>query len=100
MSEFVRDLVSGNIVEAITQSYGTAMPPLLFAGVLASAVLASLYINSRSVVLVGLVSMLSGGVIVQSLPPQLRTLGYALVLVAVAAVGSSIYLGRSSEVRP
>jgi len=100
MSDFIRDLVDGNIIEALTQSFGEAMPPLLFTAIVVSMVLAALYISNRSVVLTGIVAMLSGGVLVEYFPPQLRTAGYALIVLAVAAVGSSIYLGREREVRP
>jgi len=44
-------------------------------------------------------AMLSGAVVVEYMPPQVRMAGYGLILLAAAAVGASIYTGRQRPVR-
>jgi len=95
----VESLTDGNLVEVIASSYGSAMPLVFFIGIVCSLIILTIYINSRSLTLTAVVTMLSGGVVVEYLPPEVRVAGYGLIVVGVAAVGASIYLGRERPVR-
>jgi hypothetical protein len=95
----VDNLTDGNLVEVIAATYGSAMPLVFFVGIVCSLIILTIYINSRSLTLTAIVTMLSGGVVVEYLPPPVRVAGYALIVVGVAAVGASIYLGRERPIR-
>ena len=93
------DLANGEFWKVLGESFGQSMPLVFVIGVMASAVLLAIWINSQSIVLTAITAMLSGGVIVEFLPPEVRVAGYLLILFGVAAVGSSIYLGKQRKVR-
>jgi len=92
-------LADGDLVKLMQDTFGSAMPFVFFVGVVASLVLMAIYINSRSLVLTAVTAMLSGAVVVEYMPPQVRMAGYGLILLAAAAVGASIYTGRQRPVR-
>jgi|APHM01.1.fsa_nt_gi hypothetical protein len=92
-------LADGDLVGAIEYVYGGAMPLLLFSGIVGGLVILTVYINSRSIALTGVVMMLSGAVVVQYLPPEAQMAGYAFIALAAAAVLYSIYTGRNRPVR-
>lgn len=99
MTSVVDLLADGDIIGVIEETFGSAMPMLFFTGIVASLVVLSIYINSRSLVLTAVTMMLSGGVVIQYMPAEVRMAGYLLIIVAVAAVGTSIYTGRERPVR-
>lgn len=91
-------IANGDLWGLLADVFGNAMPLVFFVGVVASLVLISIYVNSRSLVLTAVTAMLSGGVVVQYMPPEVRTAGYLLILAGVAAVGTSLYLGKEPRV--
>lgn len=88
----------GDLWGPFAESYGSVMSMDLFIGVVFSIILATIYINSRSVVLTAITAMLSGGVIVNFFPPEIRTAGFLLIFVGVAAAGTGVYLGRTPRI--
>jgi len=96
----VVDLLSkGDIVGLLEYVYGGAMPMILFVGIVGALVVLTIYINSRSLALTGVVMMLSGAVFVEYMPAQVQMAGYAFIAAATAAVAYSIYTGRERPVR-
>lgn len=94
MSDVASDLAEGEFWEVLGQAFSGTMPLIFVVGIVASLVLLAIYLNSESIVLTSIVAMLSGGVVIESMPPEVRVAGYLLILVGVAAAGSSIYLGQ------
>lgn len=92
-------LADGDLVGLLQDTFGSAMPFVFFSGGVAALVIMAIYINSRSLVLTAVTAMLSGAVLIEYMPPQVRVAGYLLILAAVAAVGVSIYTGRERPVR-
>lgn len=85
---------SGNWWDAIAGPFGQVMPETLFVGMVCSMIIVAIWLNSRSIVLVAVTTMLSGGVVVEFLPARVRTAGYLLIVFGVAAAMSAVYLGR------
>ena len=98
-TELVELFTEGELWEIVRHTFAGPIPEPFFVGVVASAVLMVIYVNSRSVVLTAIVAMLSGGVIVEMLPPEVQAAGVLLIIAGVVAAGSSIYLGRNQPVR-
>lgn len=89
----------GDIWGVLADSYGGAMPLPLLTGATGSLVLVSLYINSRSVSLVAITAMVSGGAIIGFMPPEVRMGGYLLLAAGAAAVGVGLWQGQRRPVR-
>jgi hypothetical protein len=98
MTSVAEDFANGDVWGFLSDVFGTSMPMTFFIGAVASLILMAIYINSRSVVLTAITAMLSGGVIVEWFPGEVRVAGFLLIFTGVAAVGSSIYLGRNRPV--
>lgn len=92
-------LSEGDVIGLLEQVFGSAMPMVFFVGSSASLIVMAIWINSKSLVLTAVVSMLSGAVVIEYMPPSVRMAGYGLILFAAAAVGATIYTGRSRPVR-
>lgn len=88
----------GKFWELLRTVFGQPMEINFFLGSVCSLIVMVIYINSRSVVLATIVSMLSGGVIVGFLPAEVRMAGMLLILVGVAMAGASVYLGRNRRI--
>lgn len=92
-------LAEGEIWELLRDVVGGAMPVVFFTGAVATLVLMAIYQNSRSLILTSITAMLSGGVIVEFLPAEVRIAGFLLIFAGVSAAGASIYLGREPRRR-
>lgn len=94
----IRAMSEGDFWEVLRQVFGQAMSLTFFVGTVFTLILMSIYINSRSVVLTATTAMLSGAVVVEFFPPEVRIAGFLLIFAGVAAAGSSIYLGRRRRI--
>lgn len=94
----IRAFSEGRFWDILRQVYGQAMSLNFFVGGVCSLILMAIYINSRSVVLTATTAMLSGAVVVEWFPPEVRIAGFLLIFAGVAAAGSSIYLGRRRRI--
>ena len=88
----------GDLWGVIEYAFGGVIPEVLLVGVICSVILIAIWMNSQSVVLTGVTAMLSGAVIVEFLPPEVRMAGYLVILAAVAAVATSIYASQPTGV--
>ena len=94
----IQAFADGDFWAVFRSVFGEVMPMTFVVGGVFSLMLMSIYVSSRSVVMTAITAMLSGGVIVEFLPPEVRIAGFMLIFAGVAAAGSSIYLGRRRRI--
>ena len=89
------DFLEGEIIEALHEPFAASMGEF-FVGLMMLTIIGAIYINSDSVVLPTVTTMLAGALVVEFAPPQVARVGFLIIFLGVTLAGSYLWIQRQS----